>query len=263
MDASLGRVYAAVRRAGGGMIITADHGNAEVMIDPVTGGPHTYHTTNPVPLVLVSSDAHAVRWRDDGSLRDIAPTLLGIAGIPLSAEMTGHDLRIPNGQPAETGEPKRNSVQAEKGDPGRFSFPRPMTNRPGLDFSFSGLKTHTATAIRELAVDAQAHADVAAGFQQAVVDTLTIKCRRALEQTGLTRLVVAGGVSANQALRLRLDAEAAQHGWSVYYPGLAYCTDNGAMVAYAGCQRLLAGQHDDLAVRAIARWPMASLTAID
>ena len=94
VDASLGRIDAAVRRAGGGMIITADHGNAEVMIDPVNGGPHTYHTTNPVPFVLVSADAHAVRLREGGSLRDIAPTLLGIAGIPAAAEMTGHDLRI-------------------------------------------------------------------------------------------------------------------------------------------------------------------------
>jgi 2,3-bisphosphoglycerate-independent phosphoglycerate mutase len=94
VDASLGRIEAAVRRAGGSMIITADHGNAEVMIDPVTGGPHTYHTTNPVPFVFVSPDAQTVRLREGGSLRDIAPTLLGVAGIPPAAEMTGRDLRI-------------------------------------------------------------------------------------------------------------------------------------------------------------------------
>jgi 2,3-bisphosphoglycerate-independent phosphoglycerate mutase len=94
VDASLGRIGAAVRRAGGSMIITADHGNAEVMIDPVTGGPHTYHTTNPVPFVFVSPDAQTVRLREGGSLRDIAPTLLGVAGIPPAAEMTGRDLRI-------------------------------------------------------------------------------------------------------------------------------------------------------------------------
>ena len=114
VDASLGRVYAAVRRAGGGIIITADHGNAEVMIDPATGGPHTYHTTNPVPFVFVSPDAPSVRLRDDGSLRDIAPTLLGIAGIPATAEMTGHDLRIPNGRSPETGERERNSGPTQK-----------------------------------------------------------------------------------------------------------------------------------------------------
>jgi 2,3-bisphosphoglycerate-independent phosphoglycerate mutase len=100
VDASLARIEAAVRRAGGAMIITADHGNAEVMIDPVTGGPHTYHTTNPVPFVFVSSDAQAVRLREGGSLRDIAPTLLGVAGIPPAAEMTGRDLRILSDQTA-------------------------------------------------------------------------------------------------------------------------------------------------------------------
>jgi len=97
VDASLGRVEAAVRRAAGGMIITADHGNAETMIDPATGGPHTYHTTNPVPFVLVSPDADRVGLREGGSLRDIAPTLLGVAGIPATAEMTGKDLRVIKG----------------------------------------------------------------------------------------------------------------------------------------------------------------------
>ena len=94
VDASLGRVETAVRRAGGGMIVTADHGNAETMIDPVTGGPHTYHTTNPVPLVLACPDTGAAGLRAGGSLRDIAPTLLGLAGIPATAEMTGKDLRV-------------------------------------------------------------------------------------------------------------------------------------------------------------------------
>src|SRR3972149_2217817 len=94
VDACLGRIYAALRRGGGGMIVTADHGNAEMMIDPVTGGPHTYHTTNPVPLLLVTPDGQRVRLREGGSLRDIAPTLLGVSGIPEPPEMTGHDLRI-------------------------------------------------------------------------------------------------------------------------------------------------------------------------
>jgi 2,3-bisphosphoglycerate-independent phosphoglycerate mutase len=94
VDVCLGRIYAALRRVGGGMIVTADHGNAELMIDPVTGGPHTYHTTNPVPFVLVLPDGSSARLRSDGSLRDIAPTLLGIADIPRPAEMTGRDLRL-------------------------------------------------------------------------------------------------------------------------------------------------------------------------
>ena len=156
---------------------------------------------------------------------------------------------------------------AEQGRPGTFRFPRPMTNRPGLEFSFSGLKTACATAIRELraadgSIEPQARADVAFAFQQAVVDTLVIKCRRALEQTGLERLVVAGGVSANRALRERLRQEADAGGWQVYYPQADFCTDNGAMIAYCGCQRLMAGQHDDLAVRARARWPMETLEPI-
>jgi 2,3-bisphosphoglycerate-independent phosphoglycerate mutase len=95
VDSCLARIYAALQRCGGGMIITADHGNAEVMIDPVTGGPHTYHTTNPVPLLAVTSNGYALR--DGGSLRDIAPTMLAIAGIPQPDEMTGHDLRIAAG----------------------------------------------------------------------------------------------------------------------------------------------------------------------
>jgi N6-L-threonylcarbamoyladenine synthase len=156
---------------------------------------------------------------------------------------------------------------AERGESGRFHFPRPMTNRPGLDFSFSGLKTFTANAIRELRsargeLDEQSRADVARAFEDAVVDTLLIKCRRALEQTGLERLVMAGGVSANRRLRARLREAADAGGWHVYYPQPAFCTDNGAMVAYCGCQRLMAGQWDDLAVRAVPRWPMESLPSV-
>jgi N6-L-threonylcarbamoyladenine synthase len=153
---------------------------------------------------------------------------------------------------------------AEEGSPARFDFPRPMTNRPGLDFSFSGLKTFTATLIRNLGdrdggLLARDRADVAASFQEAVVDTLLIKCRRGLEQSGLERLVMAGGVSANRRLRQRLREAAEAGGWRVYYPKPEFCTDNGAMVALAGCHRLLGGQHDDLAVRAQARWPMETL----
>ncbi len=153
---------------------------------------------------------------------------------------------------------------AEGGDPGRFRFPRPMTDRPGLDFSFSGLKTHTLTAIRQLdtrgALDDQARADVARAFEEAVVDTLVIKCRRALDQTGLKRLVVAGGVSANLRLRERLERECAKRNARAYYPRGRFCTDNGAMIAYVGAQRLLAGEHDEQGVmQAVPRWPMDTL----
>ncbi|TFH88706.1 tRNA (adenosine(37)-N6)-threonylcarbamoyltransferase complex transferase subunit TsaD [Billgrantia azerbaijanica] len=155
---------------------------------------------------------------------------------------------------------------AERGDPGRMRFPRPMTDRPGLDFSFSGLKTHTLTAIRELeadgALDEQARADVARAFEEAVVDTLVIKCRRALDDTGLKRLVVAGGVSANARLRERLERETDKRGARVYYPRGRFCTDNGAMIAYVGAQRLLAGERDETGImRAVPRWPMETLEA--
>lgn len=153
---------------------------------------------------------------------------------------------------------------AAQGDPGRFRFPRPMTDRPGLDFSFSGLKTHTLTTANTLRNNGQLHdqgrADIARAFEDAVVDTLAIKCRRALDQTGLKRLVVAGGVSANRRLRERLDSELAKRGARAYYPRGRFCTDNGAMIAYAGAQRLLAGEHDDDAMRAVPRWPLDQLT---
>ncbi|AXY42391.1 tRNA (adenosine(37)-N6)-threonylcarbamoyltransferase complex transferase subunit TsaD [Halomonas sp. JS92-SW72] len=153
---------------------------------------------------------------------------------------------------------------AESGDPKRFRFPRPMTDRPGLDFSFSGLKTHTLTAIRQLEeageLDDQARADVARAFEEAVVDTLVIKCRRALDQTGLKRLVMAGGVSANARLRERLEHECAKRSARAYYPRGRFCTDNGAMIAYVGAQRLLAGERDAPGVmKAVPRWPMDRL----
>ncbi|MEE4295473.1 MAG: tRNA (adenosine(37)-N6)-threonylcarbamoyltransferase complex transferase subunit TsaD [Wenzhouxiangella sp.] len=143
---------------------------------------------------------------------------------------------------------------AAQGNDARFDFPRPMVNRPGLDFSFSGLKTHTRQLIAE--VEPSDHADVAAGFERAVVETLVIKCRRALKQTRLNRLVIAGGVSANQ--RLRGELNAALPG-QVYYPPLYLCTDNGAMIAHAGWHRRYEGVRDgQVSVR--PRWPLADLS---
>ncbi|WP_312595933.1 tRNA (adenosine(37)-N6)-threonylcarbamoyltransferase complex transferase subunit TsaD [Stutzerimonas nitrititolerans] len=155
---------------------------------------------------------------------------------------------------------------AERGTPGRFVFPRPMTDRPGLDFSFSGLKTSTLTTwqqCRNAGDDGeQTRCDIALAFQQAVVETLTIKCRRALQQTGLKRLVIAGGVSANQSLRQSLEAMLADMQGQVFYARPRFCTDNGAMIAYAGCQRLLAGQKVGPEIAVQARWPMETLEAI-
>lgn len=152
---------------------------------------------------------------------------------------------------------------AETGTPGAFVFPRPMTDRPGLDFSFSGLKTSVLNAWQRCSgegeISQQMQADLALGFETAVVETLTIKCKRALKQTGLKRLVIAGGVSANQRLRGSLEKMTAGLKGEVFYARPAFCTDNGAMIAYAGCQRLLAGQHDAAGIEARARWPMDQL----
>ncbi len=152
---------------------------------------------------------------------------------------------------------------AEQGDPARYRFPRPMTDRPGLDFSFSGLKTFTLNTLHASDGRDQTRADIACAFEDAVVDTLAIKCRRALEQTGLSRLVVAGGVSANRKLRTRLRQLAHKLRAEVYYPRLEFCTDNGAMIAFAGCQRLLAGQHEPLVFGARARWSLEELAAVE
>lgn len=144
-----------------------------------------------------------------------------------------------------------------------LSFPRPMTDRPGLDFSFSGLKTAFLTALhaaldKEL-FDEQFKADLALAFEEAVVDTLTIKCRRALEQENVKQLVIAGGVSANKRLRQQLEVQLAKIGAGVFYARPEFCTDNGAMIAYAGAQRLLAGEQAQLALDIHARWPLADL----
>jgi N6-L-threonylcarbamoyladenine synthase len=148
---------------------------------------------------------------------------------------------------------------AEHGDAGRFAFPRPMTDRPGLDFSFSGLKTHTRNLWLNGDKDKDTQADIAAGFQQAVVDTLLIKCRRAMQQTRAQQLVIAGGVGANLSLRQTLQQAGKKYGWKVSYPRLEFCTDNGAMIAFAGCQRLVAGQHTGPVLQAFARWPLDQL----
>lgn len=146
---------------------------------------------------------------------------------------------------------------AEKGQPGRYKFSRPMTDRPGLDFSFSGLKTAVLTALPKGA-DEQTQADIAHAFQEAVTETLAIKCERALEQTGFRRLVVAGGVGANQRLRERLAELAQRRGDRVYFPRQAFCTDNGAMIAYAGWMRRPQGQPPGR-LYITARWALEDL----
>ncbi len=155
------------------------------------------------------------------------------------------------------GGPKLSKL-AEQGRP-KIKFPRPMTDRPGLDFSFSGLKTFALNTINASEKTAQDKADIAAAFQLAVAETLTIKCKRALQQTGLKRLVVAGGVSANSQVRALLTEMTIKEQAQIYFPRLEFCTDNGAMIAYAGCQRLMLGQQQGLDIFARPRWPISEL----
>lgn len=151
---------------------------------------------------------------------------------------------------------------ALQGNREAFNFPRPMLDRPGLDFSFSGLKTSVLTAYKQTADYPDKLVDIAASFEAAIVDSLVRKCERALKQTGLKRLVMAGGVSANVRLRAQLQDLAQRKRWQVFYPSPVFCTDNGAMIAYAGCQRLMAGQQEGLGVTIRPRWPMVDLVAV-
>lgn len=145
----------------------------------------------------------------------------------------------------------------------RFVFPRPMINRPGLEFSFSGLKTAVLNIVKQQEpLDHEIRTEIAHAFQHAVVDTLRIKCKRALEATGYQSLVVAGGVGANQRLRNVLDTMAQEQSAKVYFPALEYCTDNGAMIAYAGALRLTQGQADDGPLDVLPRWSLDSLDPI-
>ena len=206
-------------------------------------------------LALLVSGGHTllVDVEGLGRYRVLGESLDDAAGeaFDKTAKLLG--LNYPGGPAVE--------VLARRGDPGRFRFPRPMTDRPGLDFSFSGLKTYTATTVRTHADDPGAGADIARAFSDAVVDTFVIKCRRALKQTGRATLVVAGGVSANRALRAGLDTLGQALAVRVCYPALEFCTDNGAMVAYAGCLRLAAGARDDSGFAVRPRWSLEELVA--
>ncbi len=199
-------------------------------------------------LALLVSGGHTelVKVEKIGSYEVIGDTLDDAAGeaFDKTAKLLG--LGYPGGAAL--------AALAATGNPARFHFPRPMTDRPGLDFSFSGLKTFALHTIEQHTDDQQTKADIACAFQNAIVDTLTIKCRRALEATGYKRLVIAGGVGANLALRQALHAMCEKRGVFLYFPRLEFCTDNGAMIAYVGCQRLMAGQREELAVNTHPRW---------
>lgn len=211
-------------------------------------------------VALLVSGGHTQLMRVDGigQYQLLGESLDDAAGeaFDKAAKMLGLD--YPGGP--------RIAKLAAEGTAGRFRFPRPMTDRPGLDLSFSGLKTYTLNTVEALReageLNDQGKADVALAFQEAVVDTLTIKCKRALQQTGLKQLIIAGGVSANRLLREKLEAMVSKERATLCYARPEFCTDNGAMIAYAGCQRLLVGQHDDLGIQAKPRWPMTELASI-
>ncbi|MFJ3469159.1 tRNA (adenosine(37)-N6)-threonylcarbamoyltransferase complex transferase subunit TsaD [Pseudomonas sp. NPDC090201] len=211
-----------------------------------------------VALLVSGGHTQLVRVDGIGHYELLGETLDDAAGeaFDKTAKMMG--LNYPGGPEI--------SRLALKGVEGRFTFPRPMTDRPGLTFSFSGLKTsalNTWQQCQSAGDDSeQTRCDIALAFQQAVVETLTIKCKRALKQTGLKRLVIAGGVSANRALRASLEQMLDGLGGNVYYARPEFCTDNGAMIAFAGCQRLQAGQKEDLSITVQARWPMEQLPGL-
>jgi len=207
-------------------------------------------------LALLVSGGHTllVQVDDIGEYKMLGESIDDAAGeaFDKTAKLLGLD--YPGGP--------RLSKMAENGVPGRFIFPRPMTNKPGLDFSFSGLKTAAAVTIQKEGNDPQTQADIAFAFQDAVIDTIAIKCKRAIKLTGLKRLVVAGGVSANKSLREQLAVLMKAQGGEVFYPRNEFCTDNGAMIAYAGMQRLKAGHFQDLSITAKPRWPLDTLVSI-
>ncbi|MDG6773754.1 tRNA (adenosine(37)-N6)-threonylcarbamoyltransferase complex transferase subunit TsaD [Thiomicrorhabdus sp. ZW0627] len=211
-------------------------------------------------ICLLVSGGHSMIIRVDGigRYKVLGDTLDDAAGEAFDKTAKMLDLGYPGGPNV--------SNLALKGDATRYKFPRPMVDRPGLDMSFSGLKTYTLNtwqdAVEKGDATDQTKADICRAFELAVADTLSIKCKRALEQEGLNRLVVSGGVSANREIRAKLDSLMKKRRGEVFYPRLEFCTDNGAMIAYAGAQRLQAGQHNDLNFATTPRWSLEDLPAI-
>jgi len=243
------------------------HGLAWALDKPVLGVHHMEgHLLAPMladeqpefPFVaLLVSGGHTllVDARSLGDYRILGESLDDAVGEAFDKTAKLMDLPYPGGPEL--------AALADSVTQSRFEFPRPMTNRPGLDFSFSGLKTAALNIVKQHApLDDGLRAEIAFAFQQAVVDTLRIKCGRALEETGYQNLVVAGGVGANRRLREVLDKLGRVQGTRIHFPALEYCTDNGAMIAYAGALRLLHGQVDDPTCDVLARWSLETLPVI-
>ncbi len=208
-------------------------------------------------IALLVSGGHTmlVDVRAPGDYRILGESLDDAVGEAFDKTAKLLDLPYPGGPEL--------AALADSVDNSRFTFPRPMTNRPGLEFSFSGLKTAALNVIQQHSpLSDSLKAEVAHAFQHAVVDTLRIKCGRALEQTGYSNLVIAGGVGANRNLRQVLQCFVEQKNARVCFPAIEYCTDNGAMIAYAGAMRLVAGQVDEGVFDVLPRWSLESLPAL-
>jgi N6-L-threonylcarbamoyladenine synthase len=210
--------------------------------------------TPPLPhIALLVSGGHTmlIEVRAIGDYRVLGQTRDDAAGeaFDKSAKLLG--LPYPGGPEL--------AQLAERGRPGRYSFPRPMLDRPGFEFSFSGLKTAVMQAVRAATPSEQMRADVAYAVQDAIVATLCAKALRALDFTGHQALVVAGGVGANRELRARLTRQASAVGVKVYFPRLEFCTDNAAMIAVAGMYRLRAHEQTTGGIEVRARWPLEAL----
>ncbi len=207
-------------------------------------------------IALLVSGGHTLLARVDGvgQYKVLGESLDDAAGEAFDKTAKMLDLGYPGGPIL--------AKLAEQGQQGAYKFPRPMIDRPGLEFSFSGLKTFALNTMQKSDGSDQTKADIALAFEEAVVDTLMIKSRRAIRETGIKTLVIAGGVGANQRLRRELAAMAKKEGGELFYPRVEFCTDNGAMIAYAGCLRLVAGQSEELAINVRARWPMEELSAL-
>jgi len=204
-----------------------------------------------VALLVSGGHSMLVEVKGIGEYRILGDTLDDAAGEAFDKTAKLMGLPYPGG-PAL-------AKLAEQGRPGIFRFSRPMTDRPGLDFSFSGLKTQVLLAWQQSDQSEQTRADIARAFEEAIVDTMIIKCRRALQAAGAKRLVIAGGVGANKRLRAELAAAGEKDGFKTYFPRLAFCTDNGAMIALAGAIRLAHGQHQDESVQVFPRWDLETL----
>ena len=218
------------------------------------------HAPQPPFVALLVSGGHTqlVAVRQLGNYELLGESLDDAAGEAFDKAAKMMDLPYPGGPSIST--------LAKQGDRTRLNFPRPMTDRPGLDFSFSGLKTFTLNMVAKHSTEqglADADkADIAAAFEEAVAQTLMIKCRRALEQTGMKRLVLAGGVAANTHLRALMATMVAKQQAELFYPRLQYCTDNGAMIAYVGAMRLMQGESTD-SISVFPRKSLSELTPIE